>query len=296
MFDAVSRSLSERSRAGKLQRGAGYRPPPWTWGIDADDRAFIRALPNVTAFAPGAAPARARRRLPVRGAGRAAPAADRRSAVLDAPRAARRPPAPECGKARAGGLGAGLSHLSGAGRRHRPVEIHCECTRCHEPITGPDGLTSQRSSRVQAGHELERPAPVGVVVRRGRDHQLVGRGGRRAARRRRPGRRRGRPRCSRPCARPRPRAPARVNVCASASSGLGVRPGRPRRRFRIASRDDAAIRSAASPVSAQTIAVQTIAYGCSSRADGRNRSRYSASAGSVFRALKWRANANGSPR
>ena len=52
MFDAVSRSLSERSRAGQLQRGAGYRPPPWTWGIDADDRAFIRALPNVTAFAP----------------------------------------------------------------------------------------------------------------------------------------------------------------------------------------------------------------------------------------------------
>ena len=52
MFDAVSRSLSERSRAGKLQRGAGYRPPPWTWGIDADERASIRALPNVTAFAP----------------------------------------------------------------------------------------------------------------------------------------------------------------------------------------------------------------------------------------------------
>ncbi len=50
MFDAVGRALSERSRAGKLGRRNGYAPPPWTWGIDEDDRRFLRALPNVTAL------------------------------------------------------------------------------------------------------------------------------------------------------------------------------------------------------------------------------------------------------
>jgi len=50
MFDAVGRRLSERSRAGKLERRDGYAPPPWTWGIDADDRRFLRSLPNVTAL------------------------------------------------------------------------------------------------------------------------------------------------------------------------------------------------------------------------------------------------------
>jgi hypothetical protein len=50
VFDAVSRRLSERSMRGAIGGPGGYTPPPWTWGIDADDRRFIRRLPNVSAL------------------------------------------------------------------------------------------------------------------------------------------------------------------------------------------------------------------------------------------------------
>ncbi len=48
-------------------------------------------------------------------------------------------------------------------------------------------------------------------------------------------------------------------------------------------------------MSAQIALTATIAYGRSSQRDGRKLCRYSASAGSVFAALKWCANENGSP-
>jgi O-methyltransferase involved in polyketide biosynthesis len=50
MFDAVGRAVSERSSAGKFERGTGYVPPRWSWGIDDEDRAFIAGLPNVAAL------------------------------------------------------------------------------------------------------------------------------------------------------------------------------------------------------------------------------------------------------
>jgi O-methyltransferase involved in polyketide biosynthesis len=50
VFDAVSRRLSDRSLRGAIGGPGGYTPPPWTWGIDADDRRVIRRLPNVSAL------------------------------------------------------------------------------------------------------------------------------------------------------------------------------------------------------------------------------------------------------
>ena len=50
LFDAVSRRLSERSMRGGLGGADGYTPPQWTWGIDAEERRFIRGIEHVTAL------------------------------------------------------------------------------------------------------------------------------------------------------------------------------------------------------------------------------------------------------
>ena len=50
VFDAVSRRLSERSMRGQLASTGGYAPPPWTWGMDAQERRFIRSLDHVAAL------------------------------------------------------------------------------------------------------------------------------------------------------------------------------------------------------------------------------------------------------
>jgi hypothetical protein len=43
VFDAVSRWLSEASRKDRLDKPDGYKPPPWTWGIDREKRGPLRA-------------------------------------------------------------------------------------------------------------------------------------------------------------------------------------------------------------------------------------------------------------
>ena len=48
VFDAVPRWLSERSRQGKLGSTDGWRPPPWTWWMDAHEQRILGELPNVT--------------------------------------------------------------------------------------------------------------------------------------------------------------------------------------------------------------------------------------------------------
>ncbi len=47
VFDAVPQWLSERSRHGGLRRPGGYEPPPWPWGVDADEERRLAAIPNV---------------------------------------------------------------------------------------------------------------------------------------------------------------------------------------------------------------------------------------------------------
>ena len=47
VFDAVSRGLSQRSRRGKVDGGSGYRPPPWTWGVDRAERRRLAHLPGI---------------------------------------------------------------------------------------------------------------------------------------------------------------------------------------------------------------------------------------------------------
>ena len=47
LFDAVPRWLSERTQREPLGGPTGYRPPPWTWGIDAAEVRRIRATPHV---------------------------------------------------------------------------------------------------------------------------------------------------------------------------------------------------------------------------------------------------------
>jgi O-methyltransferase involved in polyketide biosynthesis len=46
VFDAVPRWLSERSRRGELAT-SGYRPPPWPWGLDPDERRRLASLAGV---------------------------------------------------------------------------------------------------------------------------------------------------------------------------------------------------------------------------------------------------------
>lgn len=87
-----------------------------------------------------------------------------------------------------------------------------------------------------------------------------------------------------------------VHGYASASSGLGISPGRPCRRRSMPSACARPSRAASSAVSAAITPAAIIAYGFSRSSDGWKCSRYSASAGSVCSPLKWCANANGSPR
>ena len=47
LFDAVPRWLSERTQREPLGGPAAYRPPPWTWGIDAAEIRRIRTTRNV---------------------------------------------------------------------------------------------------------------------------------------------------------------------------------------------------------------------------------------------------------
>jgi len=47
LFDAVPRWLSQRTQREPLGGPTGYRPPPWTWGIDAAEVRRIRATANV---------------------------------------------------------------------------------------------------------------------------------------------------------------------------------------------------------------------------------------------------------
>jgi len=47
VFDAVPRWLVERSRDGAVETGSGYRPPPWSWGLDRREERRLRAIPGV---------------------------------------------------------------------------------------------------------------------------------------------------------------------------------------------------------------------------------------------------------
>jgi O-methyltransferase involved in polyketide biosynthesis len=47
LFDAVPRWLSERTQREPLGGPTGYRPPPWTWGIDSDELRRLRATPRL---------------------------------------------------------------------------------------------------------------------------------------------------------------------------------------------------------------------------------------------------------
>jgi O-methyltransferase involved in polyketide biosynthesis len=48
VFDALPRWLAAASRRGGVKSGTGYRPPPWLWGIDAEEERRIAALdPNL---------------------------------------------------------------------------------------------------------------------------------------------------------------------------------------------------------------------------------------------------------
>ena len=47
LFDAVPRWLSERTQREPLGRPGSYRPPPWTWGLDADEEHRIAATRGV---------------------------------------------------------------------------------------------------------------------------------------------------------------------------------------------------------------------------------------------------------
>jgi len=47
LFDAVPRWLSDRTRRSQLETGSGYRPPPWTWGIDTGEVKRIAGQPRV---------------------------------------------------------------------------------------------------------------------------------------------------------------------------------------------------------------------------------------------------------
>ena len=52
LFDAVPRWLSDRTQREPLGKPGGYRPPPWTWGIDAAEVARIRATPGIANLRP----------------------------------------------------------------------------------------------------------------------------------------------------------------------------------------------------------------------------------------------------
>jgi O-methyltransferase involved in polyketide biosynthesis len=52
LFDAMPRWLSSASRRGGVKSATGYQPPPWLWGIDADEERLLASLPNVMELRP----------------------------------------------------------------------------------------------------------------------------------------------------------------------------------------------------------------------------------------------------
>ena len=53
LFDAMPKWLSAASRRGALQGEGGYRPPPWRWGIDADEEHRLATLhPAIAGLRP----------------------------------------------------------------------------------------------------------------------------------------------------------------------------------------------------------------------------------------------------
>ena len=52
VFDVAPRWLSERSRRGALVNEAGYRAPPWPWGMGGKEERRIAALPGVASLRP----------------------------------------------------------------------------------------------------------------------------------------------------------------------------------------------------------------------------------------------------
>jgi O-methyltransferase involved in polyketide biosynthesis len=53
LFDALPRWLSAASRRGGVKGASGYRPPPWTWAIDAaEERRLGRLHPNIAELRP----------------------------------------------------------------------------------------------------------------------------------------------------------------------------------------------------------------------------------------------------
>jgi O-methyltransferase involved in polyketide biosynthesis len=52
VFDVAPRWLSERSRRGALVNDAGYRAPPWPWGMGREQERRIAALPGVASLRP----------------------------------------------------------------------------------------------------------------------------------------------------------------------------------------------------------------------------------------------------
>ena len=47
VFDAVPRWLAARRRSGRLTTREGYRPPSWSWSMDAREERVIAAIPGV---------------------------------------------------------------------------------------------------------------------------------------------------------------------------------------------------------------------------------------------------------
>ena len=50
VFDALPGWLARSSQRRRLGEPGGYRPPPWTWGIDRREQARIARTPNVVAL------------------------------------------------------------------------------------------------------------------------------------------------------------------------------------------------------------------------------------------------------
>lgn len=50
IFDAVPASFAARSRRGDLKTAGGFRPPPWLWGIDADEERALTELCTLEAL------------------------------------------------------------------------------------------------------------------------------------------------------------------------------------------------------------------------------------------------------
>jgi hypothetical protein len=52
VFDAVPAWLAQRSRRGRMGTPTGYRPPPWTWGLDRAEEQRLRRMLRVAELRP----------------------------------------------------------------------------------------------------------------------------------------------------------------------------------------------------------------------------------------------------